>query len=198
MTGATLTAAGGSSCAGGGLGSGGRSGGGRRQVTSSQTSSGRRVPRQLFAAMSSYSVCSRSVSSASITARTPDLLGRLSDANREAIGEIQLLASHYAGHSVPSSWLEWDSLPETGPDIYERTLDIREASRNIANIYAPAAPTKVSLRAFPLPIVQSYSDKIMLERLYCPRVHGQWFDGIRFYAAASSPRRSRRTWAGLR
>ena len=32
----------------------------------------------------------------------------------------------------------------------------------------------------------------------CPRVLGQWFDGIRFYAAASSPRRSRRTWAGLR
>ena len=30
------------------------------------------------------------------------------------------------------------------------------------------------------------------------RVLGQWFDGIRFYAAASSPRRSRRTWAGLR
>ena len=36
------------------------------------------------------------------------------------------------------------------------------------------------------------------ETLYCPRVLGQWFDGIRFYAAASSPRRSRRTWAGLR
>ena len=34
--------------------------------------------------------------------------------------------------------------------------------------------------------------------LYCPRVLGQWFDGIRFYAAASSPRRLRRTWAGLR
>ena len=32
--------------------------------------------------------------------------------------------------------------------------------------------------------------------VYCPRVLGQWFDGIRFYAAASSPRRSRRTWAG--
>ena len=36
------------------------------------------------------------------------------------------------------------------------------------------------------------------ELMYCPRVLGQWFDGIRFYAAASSPRRSRRTWAGLR
>ena len=34
--------------------------------------------------------------------------------------------------------------------------------------------------------------------MYCPRVLGQWFDGIRFYAAASSPTRSRRTWAGLR
>ena len=36
------------------------------------------------------------------------------------------------------------------------------------------------------------------DSVYCPRVLGQWFDGIRFYAAASSPRRSRRTWAGLR
>ena len=36
------------------------------------------------------------------------------------------------------------------------------------------------------------------ENLYRLRVLGQWFDGIRFYAAASSPRRSRRTWAGLR
>ena len=34
--------------------------------------------------------------------------------------------------------------------------------------------------------------------LYRLRVLGQWFDGIRFYAAASSSRRSRRTWAGLR
>ena len=39
---------------------------------------------------------------------------------------------------------------------------------------------------------------VLLLALYCPRVLGQWFDGIRFYAAASSPRRSRRTWAGLR
>ena len=37
-----------------------------------------------------------------------------------------------------------------------------------------------------------------LAHVYCPRVLGQWFDGIRFYAAASSPTRSRRTWAGLR
>ena len=36
------------------------------------------------------------------------------------------------------------------------------------------------------------------DHVYCPRVLGQWFDGIRFYAAASSPTRSRRTWAGLR
>ena len=34
--------------------------------------------------------------------------------------------------------------------------------------------------------------------LYRPRVLGQWFDGIRIYAAASSPTRSRRTCAGLR
>ena len=43
--------------------------------------------------------------------------------------------------------------------------------------------------------------KVMLQAftdVYRLRVLGQWFDGIRFYAAASSPRRSRRTWAGLR
>ena len=39
---------------------------------------------------------------------------------------------------------------------------------------------------------------LALGLVYRLRVLGQWFDGIRFYAAASSPRRSRRTWAGLR
>ena len=34
--------------------------------------------------------------------------------------------------------------------------------------------------------------------MYRPRVLGQWFDGIRIYAAASSATRSRRTCAGLR
>ena len=51
---------------------------------------------------------------------------------------------------------------------------------------------------------QMYSSAIFYGRrgvfamVYCPRVLGQWFDGIRFYAAASSPTRSRRTWGGLR
>ena len=40
--------------------------------------------------------------------------------------------------------------------------------------------------------------RVGIRDLYRLRVLGQWFDGIRFYAAASSPRRSRRTWAGLR
>ena len=39
---------------------------------------------------------------------------------------------------------------------------------------------------------------LALGLVYRPRVLGQWFDGIRIYAAASSPTRSRRTWAGLR
>ena len=43
-----------------------------------------------------------------------------------------------------------------------------------------------------------FQREAQLTAMYCPRVLGQWFDGIRFYAAASSPRRSRRTWAGLR
>ena len=43
-----------------------------------------------------------------------------------------------------------------------------------------------------------FNQRAYIEMVYCPRVLGQWFDGIRFYAAASSPTRSRRTWAGLR
>ena len=38
----------------------------------------------------------------------------------------------------------------------------------------------------------------MIWAVYRLRVLGQWFDGIRIYAAASSPTRSRRTCAGLR
>ena len=34
--------------------------------------------------------------------------------------------------------------------------------------------------------------------VYRPRILGQWFEGHHFYAAASSPSKSRRTWAGLR
>ena len=33
--------------------------------------------------------------------------------------------------------------------------------------------------------------------LYRPRVLGQWFEGNHFYATASSPSKSRRTWAAL-
>ena len=44
-------------------------------------------------------------------------------------------------------------------------------------------------------LIDDLTGKFLVYRL---RVLGQWFDGIRFYAAASSPRRSRRTWAGLR
>ena len=48
------------------------------------------------------------------------------------------------------------------------------------------------------PAAGEISQEPLTDRLYRLRVLGQWFDGIRFYAAASSPRRSRRTWAGLR
>ena len=48
-----------------------------------------------------------------------------------------------------------------------------------------------------LALGNSGTGKTHLVALYA-RVLGQWFDGIRFYAAASSPTRSRRTWAGLR
>ena len=41
-------------------------------------------------------------------------------------------------------------------------------------------------------------DLLIVDELYRLRVLGQWFDGNHVYAAASSPPRSRRTWAGLR
>ena len=70
-----------------------------------------------------------------------------------------------------------DGVPKK--QIAERLgLDIKTVRRAVAQATAPA--------------------RRAVSRLYCPRVLGQWFDGIRFYAAASSPRRSRRTWAGLR
>ena len=37
-----------------------------------------------------------------------------------------------------------------------------------------------------------------LAQCSAPRVLGQWFEGNHFYATASSPSKSRRTWAGLR
>ena len=45
--------------------------------------------------------------------------------------------------------------------------------------------------------VRDFADGMTSEdmdaKMYRPRVLGQWCDGIRFYAAASSPTRSRRT-----
>ena len=58
------------------------------------------------------------------------------------------------------------------------------------NTFGPIFAPVFIPRAFPKPL--------LLSLLYRPRILGQWFDGIRFYAAASSPTRSRRTWAGLR
>ena len=58
-------------------------------------------------------------------------------------------------------------------------------------------PEQQLIHAFSSQRADQPFDKRM-RQLYCPRVLGQWFDGIRFYAAASSPTRSRRTWAGLR
>ena len=65
-----------------------------------------------------------------------------------------------------------------------------EASRVLANAFASNPDHVAAFGAAALAKNEAF--------LYCPRVLGQWFDGIRFYAAASSPRRSRRTWAGLR
>ena len=91
---------------------------------------------------------------------------------------------------------------------------LQTMSRRFASLYAttgrPSIPPEQLLRALLLQVLYTVrSERLLMEELndnllfrwfvvYCPRVLGQWFDGIRFYAAASSPRRSRRTWAGLR
>ena len=91
---------------------------------------------------------------------------------------------------------------------------LQTMSRRFASLYAttgrPSIPPEQWLRALLLQVLYTVrSERLLMEELndnllfrwfvvYCPRVLGQWFDGIRFYAAASSPRRSRRTWAGLR
>ena len=75
--------------------------------------------------------------------------------------------------------------------LVELACSIRD---HVAEVVAPAhsvvAPSRPPLDLFERGFVQ--------EVVYRPRVLGQWFDGIRIYAAASSPTRSRRTCAGLR
>ena len=71
-------------------------------------------------------------------------------------------------------------------------------------LYLTWSPYHYAAQAYGLAIMYCYrsgcrlgrTDKTVLwciAMVYRPRVLGQWFDGIRFYAAASSPTRSRRT-----
>ena len=77
-------------------------------------------------------------------------------------------------------WLNGElSVPILEPDgAFTQAFTYRHAGRT-------------SAMAFP-------GDILFRAVMYRPRVLGQWFDGIRIYAAASSPPRSRRTRAGLR
>ena len=72
--------------------------------------------------------------------------------------------------------------------------------RDFASIELPAEErcTVIGTKSRATWVVAAIAVCSRLWAVYRLRVLGQWFDGIRFYAAASSPRRSRRTWAGLR
>ena len=73
-------------------------------------------------------------------------------------------------------------------DVLRRLAEQRESRVEEGHLLADHVHMLVS-------IPPKYS---VAQVMYCPRVLGQWFDGIRIYAAASSPTRPRRTWAGLR
>ena len=82
------------------------------------------------------------------------------------------------------------------------TTDVRHPMRCVEICTAGGSFPRAFIRQNVAGLIPSNAMKLFVvtigSNLYCPRVLGQWFDGIRFYAAASSPRRSRRTWAGLR
>ena len=82
--------------------------------------------------------------------------------------------------SAPSGVYDYGTLEEDGPDTWETLI-------------APCGTRARVGRRQGTTGAEADGDEV-----YRLRVLGQWFDGIRFYAAASSPRRSRRTWAGLR
>ena len=79
--------------------------------------------------------------------------------------------------------------------VFQCLLDLDQWVALRAKLLAIVNPQEDSLRFYFL----GRNWKSRLEHhVYRPRILGQWFDGIRIYAAASSPPRSRRTRAGLR
>ena len=89
----------------------------------------------------------------------------------------------------------------TNTPLLQCALGVWPHVRTLAQVGARAGCIRIDLRAGLNVLLDAEfisGDAPVITVLYCPRVLGQWFDGIRFYAAASSPRRSRRTWAGLR
>ena len=70
------------------------------------------------------------------------------------------------------------------------TVEVKEMARRLIEDPAYQAQLRERLLKGTLPG--------NMEALYRPGVLGQWFDGIRSYATASSRTRSCRTWAGLR
>ena len=93
--------------------------------------------------------------------------------------------------TAPSTLLLSSATPQTRWAETRRAVQAASVAR-IASVKAGGCATL--MRATRKGVSVAQADYAM----YRLRVLGQWFDGIRFYAAASSPRRSRRTWAGLR
>ena len=97
-----------------------------------------------------------------------------------AQGQGWYLGSELGAHVVPALGITW--LSNDRPSVCDEFINPQYATVTQTAGYEAYNCTGPDRR----------------DNLYRPRVLGQWFDGIRFYAAASSPTRSRRTCAGLR
>ena len=99
---------------------------------------------------------------------------------------------------TPGLWIATNALPVTGGHpFYQRLNQVLDTHAFDAFVEAQCAPFYAATVGRPSLLPGTYFRPQACgrepRRVYRPRVLGQWFDGIRFYAAASSPTRSRRT-----
>ena len=108
----------------------------------------------------------------------------LTPASQAAYRSIDL-RFHDLKHEAGSRWLE------AGMPLHHVKELIGHANISTTDTYLNAG--RVHLHESMLRLEAEEKVCTNFAQMYRPRVLGQWFDGIRFYAAASSPTRSRRT-----